>query len=61
MVSEVGLRCHVNKKCFDLPHYDDVRTIVPKLLQTSVYATVLSDKSLWALKPGASYNRLFTV
>lgn len=37
MVSEVGLRCHVNKNCFDLPHYDDVRTIVPKLLQPCVY------------------------
>lgn len=49
MVSEVGLRCHVNmvnKKCFDLPRYEDVKTIVPKLLQPYVYATVLLDKSL---------------
>lgn len=46
MVSEVGLRCHVNKKCFDFPRYEDVKTIVPKLLQPYVYATVLLDKSL---------------
>lgn len=61
MVSEVGLRCHVNKKCFDLPRYEDVKTIVPKLLQPYVYATVLLDKSLKTLKPGASYNRMFTI
>lgn len=46
MVSEVGLRCHVNKKCVDLPRYEDVKTIVPKLLQPYVYVTVLLDKSL---------------
>lgn len=46
MVSEVGLKCHVNKKCFDLPRYDGVRTIAPKLLQPCVYATVPLDKSL---------------
>lgn len=32
MVLEVGLRCYVNKKCFDFLCYEDVRMIVLKLL-----------------------------